>query len=247
MSEASPPASHLLPNTRWDWIEKLREGAASPAAREALSLLCQGYWYPVYARLRSQGYRREQAEDFTQGFFQKLIRTQAFEKADPAKGRLRALLLTSLDRYVSSCQESERAQKRGGADSQAIPLMGDTVWAEARYLAEEIPVTEESPDAVFNRRWWALILDQALRAVAADYAARQRTAVFEALRPFLEDSRPAGKTLSETAQDLGMKEAALRVNFARLRRQLADEVRRIVESTTGSAHAATEELELFFR
>ena len=240
---SNPPTS-TLPSTRWDWISQLQEGADSPAAREALALLCQGYWYPVYARLRSQGYSREEAEDLTQGFFEKLIRTRAFEKADPARGRLRSLLLTSLTNHVKTVHTAENAQKRGGEMELGHALLGDTHWAEQRYL-EEAPSKDDEPDVAFNRRWWALVLEQALRAVAVDYASRGKSAVFDVLRPFLEDSRPGGQTLADAAAVLGMNGATLRVIFARLRRQLADEVREIVQRTTGSVEALEEELLLF--
>ena len=36
-------------------------------AREALSSLCQTYWYPLYAYLRRRGLDPEDARDVTQG------------------------------------------------------------------------------------------------------------------------------------------------------------------------------------
>ena len=42
-------------------------GNDSQAAREALSSLCQTYWYPLYAYLRRRGLGPEDARDLTQG------------------------------------------------------------------------------------------------------------------------------------------------------------------------------------
>jgi hypothetical protein len=235
-----------LPATRWDWIDQLRGDAGGEVSRAALALLCEGYWYPVFARLRSQGHPREVAEDITQGFFEKLIRTRAFETADPAKGRLRNLLMTSLSRYVANLRDSEVAIKRGGSERVHLPIFSTTEWAEQRYLSEPTSDAEDSPDGAFNRRWWALVLDQALQAVSADFSARGRLPLFSALRPFLEDSRPGGQTLAATAQQLGIQETALRVSLVRLRRQLADEIRSIIHRSTGDPEAAEEELRLFF-
>ena len=236
-----------MPPTRWDWLEQLRScGGDSAEARRALALLCEGYWYPVYARLRSQGWSREQAEDLTQGFFFNFLRTRAFERADPSRGRLRALLITALNRHVSSVVGAERALKRGGSERIDLPIFSGTDWAEDRFLAEpQVQHPDPTPDIAFNRRWWALILEKAQRNLAADFARRNRSVVFTALWPFLEDSRPGGVTLKSTAAQIGMGETALRVALARLRRQLAEEVRQIVERTTGSAEAAEEELKEF--
>jgi DNA-directed RNA polymerase specialized sigma24 family protein len=242
----STPPSSSLPDTRWDWIEQLRAESGGATSRAALALLCEGYWYPVFARLRSQGHSREVAEDITQGFFEKLIRTRAFETADPAKGRLRSLLLTSLSRYVGNLQDAEWAQKRGGRERIHLPIFSTTEWAEQRFLSEKLSTSADSPDTAFNRRWWALVLDQALQAVRADFSARGRLALFAALCPFLDDSRPGGQPLAATAQQLGIKETTLRVSLVRLRRQLADEIRAIILRTTGNPEAADEELRLFF-
>jgi len=239
-------SSSSLPDTRWDWIDQLRGDAESEVSRSALALLCEGYWYPVFARLRSQGHSREVAEDITQGFFEKLIRTRAFETADPAKGRLRNLLMTCLTRYVANLRESEVAKKRGGSERVHLPIFSTTEWAEQRFLTEPMADGEDSPDAAFNRRWWALVLDQALQAVSVDFLARGRLSLFTTLRPFLEDSRPGGQTLAATAQQLGIKETTLRVTLVRLRRQLAEEVRAIIHRTTGDPDAAENELQLFF-
>ena len=54
-------------------------GNDSQAAREALSSLCQTYWYPLYAYLRRRGLDPEDARDLTQGFLTSLIERQDFE------------------------------------------------------------------------------------------------------------------------------------------------------------------------
>ena len=65
-------------------------GNDSQAAREALSSLCQTYWYPLYAYLRRRGLDPEDARDLTQGFLTSLIERQDFEglrqdRADSAR------------------------------------------------------------------------------------------------------------------------------------------------------------------
>ena len=51
--------------TRWSLV-LAAAGSDSQAAREALSSLCQTYWYPLYAYLRRRGLDPEDARDLTQ-------------------------------------------------------------------------------------------------------------------------------------------------------------------------------------
>ena len=55
--------------TTTHWSVVLEAQGESPAAQEALEKLCRTYWRPIYAFLRRQGVRPEEAEDITQGFF----------------------------------------------------------------------------------------------------------------------------------------------------------------------------------
>ena len=101
------------------------------AAREALSSLCQTYWYPLYAYLRRRGLDPEDARDLTQGFLTSLIERQDFEGLRQDRGRFRAFLLASLKHYLSNWSARERTQKRGGG-WQMVPLEN----AEGQYVVE---------------------------------------------------------------------------------------------------------------
>lgn len=57
-----------FPTTRWTLIAKA--AGVEPDHREkALEELCQTYWSPIYAFIRSKGADVSRAEDLTQGFF----------------------------------------------------------------------------------------------------------------------------------------------------------------------------------
>lgn len=51
----------------------------STSAREALAKLCQTYWYPLYAYVRRRGEPPQDAEDLTQGFFERLIELNSLQ------------------------------------------------------------------------------------------------------------------------------------------------------------------------
>ena len=230
-----------MPSTRWDWIRNVQNGDES-TARHALGLVCQGYWYPVYARLRSLGCRPDEAEDVTQGFFEKLIRTKVFESADPEKGRLRALLYTSLDRFLYSWRLAECAQKRGGGHRQELPLSAE--WAEGRYERELID-ENASPEEVFNRRWWGIVLSQAMQQTASIYAERGKSELFQALFPCVDTERVQNGVYDEISQRLNVSLVNLRAEMRRLKRQLAIQVEDVLRRTVGSGVELEEEMRIF--
>jgi RNA polymerase sigma-70 factor (ECF subfamily) len=45
----------------------------STHAFQALSRLCQTYWYPLYVYVRRQGYDADEAQDLTQEFFARFL------------------------------------------------------------------------------------------------------------------------------------------------------------------------------
>src|SRR5882762_5522166 len=107
--------------TTTHWSIVLEAQGESPAAQEALEKLCRTYWRPVYAFIRRQGARQEEAEDLTQGFFSLLLERRDFDAVRKEKGRLRSYLLTSLKHFLASEQRRAMAIKRGKGQ-QLIPL-----------------------------------------------------------------------------------------------------------------------------
>lgn len=81
-----------FPTTHWTLV--MREGGAGRQA--ALEELCGLYWYPIYVFLRRRNYPQHDAEDFTQGFFVKLLADQSLDTVREGTGRLRAYLLQHL-------------------------------------------------------------------------------------------------------------------------------------------------------
>ena len=76
--------------------------------------MCEAYWYPAYAFIRRQGHDADAARDLTQEFFTRVLEKHYFRDADPARGRFRAFLLTSIRHFLSNERDREQALKRGG-------------------------------------------------------------------------------------------------------------------------------------
>src|SRR5206468_2327849 len=86
----------------------------APGSDEALEKLCQTYWYPLYAYIRRKGRPADDAQDLTQDFFARFLAKKYFKLPDPARGRFRSFLLTSLNHFMVHEWEKAQAAKRGG-------------------------------------------------------------------------------------------------------------------------------------
>src|SRR4051794_16789325 len=105
--------------TRWTLV--MRAKGENPAARTALSELCDAYYAPVVAFLRwrcgSEDAGREQAH----AFFERILAGKALAGADPARGRFRSYLLGALRNFLADEHDRSSAAKRGGG-AEAVSL-----------------------------------------------------------------------------------------------------------------------------
>lgn len=221
--------------TRWSVVHAAA-GSDSGAVREALAILCETYWYPVYAFIRRSGHEPDTARDLTQGFFTRLLERRDIGGAEPARGRFRAFLLGAVGHYLANERDRERAARRGGAR----PLLSlDYDDADRRYASE--PVDRETPERLYFRSWAAALVRRATERLAADYAGRGQGELFEALRPaLLSDETDLPRR--ELAQRLGMSEDAINVALHRLRRRLGRRLREEAAHTLADPAEADDEL-----
>lgn len=211
--------------THWSCV--LQAGREDePRAGEALEQLCQVYWRPIYAYVRRRGYPAHEAEDLVQGFFLGMLRRKGLQKADPAQGRFRAFLLTSLNNHLANEWTKGQRLKRGGG---ATPVSIDAQGEEERYLAE--PTDEATPERLFERRWAEVVLERVTQRVRADLIAAGQEERFHALKGFLLGDAP-GVTYEEAGRRLGLSVAAVTSAIHRMRSRyrefFLDEIARTV-------------------
>jgi DNA-directed RNA polymerase specialized sigma24 family protein len=228
-----------FPDTRWSMVFRAR--STDPAAGAALSELCRVYWRPVYSFLRRQGNASHDAEDLTQGFFVMLLDQESFASVDEARGRLRSFLLVALKRFAANEYQRGRTQKRGGSVMH-VPLdIGD---AEEHYTAE--PATGLAPDLMFEKQWAVTLLDTVLAKLREDYARDGREGIFDALKGrFTTDDDPA--LLASVADQLGMKEGAVKVAMHRMRQRYRTLLRSQIALTVDSPREVDEEIMHLFK
>jgi RNA polymerase sigma factor (sigma-70 family) len=222
--------------TRWSVVLAAGAESSSPGVQEALTTLCETYWYPLYGFLRNRGYSAEDAQDVTQAFFARLLEKQSIRHADPARGRFRSFLLASLKNFAANERDREIAQKRGG-DVPILSLEIET--AEGRFQME-LP-TDETPDRVFDRRWALTLLDRVMSRLNAETARGAKPSQFDRLKAYLTGDQPQ-LSYAETASDLGTSEGAIKVAVHRLRRRFRDLVRDEISHTVSSPEEVEDEL-----
>jgi len=221
--------------THWSVVLGAAQGD-HPAARQALERLCTTYWYPLYAYVRRRGYSPEDAQDLTQGFFERVLEKHYLDQVDQSKGRFRAFLLAALKHFLSDQFDWRRAAKRGGGR----PLLSlDAQAGEERYQFE--PVDALSPDKLYERRWAFTVLGEARGRLRAEFAAVGRLPLYEHLDAF-ESGEETGLTFSEIGRQLALSETCVKAAASRLRRRYADLVREEIAHTVASVAEIDEEI-----
>lgn len=211
--------------THWTLVLAAAESRA-PGASSALARLCQLYWYPLYAFVRRRGKTPEDAQDLTQGFFLQLLEHRILAAADQRKGKFRSFLLAAFQHYLSDQADRARCLKRGG-HGEFISL--DFENAENRYAREpaDAALTAEQ---LFDARWAILLLGRAKTLLRQKYAAQDRTAIFEALKGFLE-SGAGTPSYEAAAAALGLGLGTTKTLIHRLRRRYTTILRQEIART----------------
>jgi RNA polymerase sigma-70 factor (ECF subfamily) len=235
-AKAEPGGPAAFPTTHWSQVLVAGEGGESPRAAEALAALCGRYWYPVYAYVRRGGRDPHHAQDLTQEFFARLIEKNFVAGAAQGKGRFRSFLLVALKRFLVNEWERTQAQKRGGG-LQFLSL--DAEEAEARYRLE--PADRMSPDRIYERRWALALLDEVMNSLQREYAASQKSELFEALKVFLYGDKSA-EPQAQIGARLGLSESAIKSAVHRLRARYRERLREEVAQTVASPLDVEDEL-----
>ncbi len=228
-----------FPTTQWSRVATAA-GRADGESQAALSMLCQAYWYPIYAFVRHRGFSPEQAQDRTQDFFAYVLERDLIARADPARGRFRAFLRTVCARRLAGDHDREHADKRGGG---RLHLAIDHLDAERRYALE--PAHELTAERIFDRTWALTLLSRVVDRLRREYDDSGRSARFEELIAVLTRD-PDTDPYTEIARRLGTTEGNIRVAVHRLRRRYGVLLREEIAETVGDAAQVDDEIRALF-
>jgi hypothetical protein len=144
-----------FPSTQWSLVDRAAAGDTH-VRRRALGDLLKRYLPALRAHLvLKKRIDQERADDLLQGFItNKVLEQGLIARADPDKGRFRALLVTSLNHYVIDVYRHQSGTPPAFSlnESDRTPPMGDS----------------ESPSEVFDVAWARELLSEVLRRMRAE-------------------------------------------------------------------------------
>jgi RNA polymerase sigma factor (sigma-70 family) len=227
--------------TRWSLIVTSSDVESDDEkVRQALSELCRIYWRPIVSFICLRGYSACDAQDLAQDFFVRILEGNWLKNADPKRGRFRWLLLKSLRNFLSDASAKRQALKRGG-DLDFVSW--DEWMAEA---PSKVTVSSESikswdNERLFDLRWAATIVEQAVRRLREECESQGRLGAFEILRPCLGAERDEVSYI-ELAHALGVPEPTVKNLVHRLRQRYRSLLRREVADTVANPADVDDEI-----
>lgn len=230
-SAESNSAGSRFPTTAWSMVAKAGD-CHDAGFRQSLALLCGSYWLPVYAFILRKGFGPEEARDYTQEFFTRVIEKEYLRDVDRSKGKFRSFLLAAVSHFLSNQLDSLRAQKRGGGRE---PISLDRDETEARRPFE--PAHGSTPESQFEYQWALTVLERALERLRTQYSSVD----FLRLKPFLLGEAAHGE-LAATARQLATSEGSLKVAVHRMRKRFREMLRSEVANTVSDPDQVDEEI-----
>ncbi|MBN2270169.1 MAG: sigma-70 family RNA polymerase sigma factor, partial [Sedimentisphaerales bacterium] len=213
---------------------------SSEGYQEALETLLGMYWFPLYAYLRRHGSSRDQAADFTQAFFAKLMEKQYLKGVEPRPGKFRSFLLAALKHFISNQRDRDRAKKRGGG-RKILSLDFDS--AENQYALE--PADKLTPEKLFEKSWALTVLQRTMGRLEAELAAKGKQKLFDHLKCYL--AADIGLVpYRKVASELRMSESAVKTTVHRMRRRCRQLLRDEIAQTVASEEQIDDEIRGLF-
>jgi RNA polymerase sigma-70 factor (ECF subfamily) len=215
--------------------------ADSEDGRRALADLCDAYYEPVVAYLKSVLRDADAARDVSHAFFAEMLAGGAIHTADPERGRFRHYLLGAVKHFLANHREAGMRQKRGGG---IAPLSLDVDELDSPVLSVAVDA-RLSPEAIFDRQWAVTVLDRAMEALAAESRAQGKLELVERLRPWLMGESGYGDQ-SAVAESLGLSAAAMKAAVHRLRARFRQCVKAEVAGTLKDPASVEDEMRSLF-
>lgn len=233
----TPPNSGtpLFATTQWSVV--LAAGEHQQAgSHEALTRLCETYWYPLYVYVRRRVEDVHEAQDLTQTFFAELLEKQTIARADPSRGRFRAFLLTALKNFLTNEWHKGRAEQRGGG---RIHFSLDFEAAESRLQFE--PSHQLTPERVYERRWVLTLLDNVLETLRLELTESGKQSHFEQFKAALTGEM-TGEEYERAAEVLGITPAGAKQAAYRMRKRYRALFRQEVAQTVAGDEDLDDEI-----
>lgn len=237
MASAPQANLHAPPFHTTRWTRVCAAKSDSDEGRKALADLCDAYYEPVVAYLRSMLRDADAARDMSHAFFAEMLGGGTMESADRNCGRFRSYLLGAVKHFVSHQREAALRLKRGGG-AESLSL-NDTE-------AVEVPDARlPGPDAEFDRQWAVTVIARSMEALRAECLAEGRVAFFDSVSGLLSGHASHGDQTALAAA-CGMSFDSFRMAVQRLKKRLRQCVKAEVAGTLDDPAAVQAEMEALF-
>jgi RNA polymerase sigma-70 factor (ECF subfamily) len=199
--------------------------------------LCDAYYEPVVAYLRSVFRDADAAREMSHAFFAEMLAGGTIHTADQQRGRFRSYLLGAVKHFISRQRESSRRMKRGGG-VELVSLDDEEVGdvPDARQLP---------PDAEFDRQWAITVLERGMEALRVECVEEKRAEFFEMVKPLLSGGAERGDR-ADLAAACGMNADAFRMAVHRMKKRLRQCVKAEVAGTLEDATSVQDEMQTLF-
>jgi RNA polymerase sigma-70 factor (ECF subfamily) len=239
VTDERSPNDARFRTTRWSLVQAAGE-ARQDESREALSELCQNYWFPVYAYFRRRTGNAVDAQDLTQEFFATLLEKNYLGDARQDRGRFRTFLLTAAQRFLSKERAKSNTLKRGGG-KRLLSL--DISTGEVRFAAE--PVDNETPERTFERRWTLSLLEIAQQRLCDEYTTGGKRQVYDLLKPHLIGASSTER-YAQVAALLGSTVGGVKTSVYRMRCRYRELLRTEIAETVADPTEIDDEIKQLF-
>lgn len=237
MTSAPQPNVYAAPFHTTRWTRVFLAKADSEDGRRALADLCDAYYEPVVAYLRSVFRDADTARDMSHAFFAGMLAGGTIHTADPERGRFRFYLLGAVKHFVAHQREADMRLRRGGG---VLPLSLDLESADSSAL--NVPNDASlSPEAAFDRQWAVTVLARAMNVLGSECALQGKSALFDQLRPWLLGESDYGDQAA-VAESLGLSAAAMKVTVHRMRHRFRQCVKAEIAGTLKDEAAVEDEM-----
>lgn len=237
MTTAPLPNLHAAPFHTTRWTRVCLAKADSDDGRRALADLCDAYYEPVVAYLRSVFRDADAAREMSHAFFAEMLGGGTIHTVERERGRFRSYLLGAVKHFVSHQREAAQRMKRGGG-IKAVSLDDEEV-------AQVPDVRQLSPDAEFDRQWAMTVIARGMEALRAECVAEGRGAFFDSVSGILNGHASHGDQTA-LAATCGMNFDAFRMSVSRLKKRLRQCVKSEVAGTLEDPASVQEEMEALF-
>ncbi len=189
-----------------------------------MEVITAAYWRPVYKYVRVKwSISPDDAADFAQHFFIRLLEKDFLDSYDSRKGRLRTFLRTCVDHlFMKQVRDSSRLKRGAGSVHFSLD------FEEAERELADLPKSE-SPEDSFEKEWVRSLFTLAVQRLRASCAAEEKIIRFELFKRYdLEDADPRSSYAELAAEfNIAATDVTNHLAFARkeFRRCVLDQLR----------------------